>query len=113
MGTFSHTRRMAGAETGQILLVAGQPTLYNRNTITKSGGGEMMMGFGFLGMLLFWGVLLALLAGGVVWVFRQTTSARPTDMQGRLTARQVLDERFARGEISSDEYETIRAQIER
>ena len=73
----------------------------------------MMMGFGFLGMLLFGGVLLALVVGGMAWAFRQTTGARPLGGQRQPTARQVLDERFARGEISREEYETIRAQIER
>ena len=70
------------------------------------------MGFGFLGMLLFWGVLLALVVGGAVLVFRQVAGGRSLVGQG-LTARHVLDERLARGEISRDEYETIRAQIER
>ena len=72
----------------------------------------MMMGFGFLGMFLFWGVLLALVVGGAVLAFRQTTGARPPGGQRQPTARQVLDERFARGEVSREEYEAIRAQIE-
>ena len=38
----------------------------------------MMMGFGFVGMLLFWGVLLALLVGGVIPFLRQTPGARST-----------------------------------
>lgn len=73
----------------------------------------MMMGFGFLGMFLFWGVLLALLVGGVVLVLRQTNGIRSSGGQRLSTARQVLDERFARGEISREEYDAIRAQIER
>jgi putative membrane protein len=71
-----------------------------------------MMGLGFLGMLLFWGVLLALLVGGAILVLRQTSAIRPADAQRQPTARQVLDERFARGEIDRVEYEAIRAQIE-
>jgi len=72
----------------------------------------MMMGFGFLGMFLFWGALLALVVGGTVWVFRQTTGARPPGGQRQPTARQVLDERFAQGGISREEYETVRARLE-
>ena len=72
----------------------------------------MGMGFGFLGMLLFWGALLALVVGGATWVFRQTTGTRPPGGQRQPTARQVLDERFARGEISREEYDAIRTQIE-
>jgi putative membrane protein len=72
----------------------------------------MGMGFGFLGMLLLWGIPLALVVGGAAWLFRQATGTRQPGGQRQPTARQVLDERFARGEISREEYETIRAQIE-
>jgi len=72
----------------------------------------MGMGFGFLGMFLLWGIPLALVIGGAVWAFRQTTGDRPPGGQRQQTARQVLDERFARGEISREEYKEIRVQIE-
>jgi putative membrane protein len=72
----------------------------------------MMMGFGFLGMLLLGGVLLAFVVGAAILVFRQTTDTRPLGGPGQPTARQVLDERFARGEIDREEYEAIRARIE-
>jgi uncharacterized membrane protein len=74
----------------------------------------MGMGFGldFLGMLLFWGVLVALVVGGAVLAFRQVTGARSWGGQHGPTARQVLDERLARGEISAEEYEAIRARLE-
>lgn len=70
------------------------------------------MGFGFLGMLLFWGVLIALVVGGGVLVFRQATGARLSGGQDRPTADQVLDGRLARGEIDAQEYEAIRARLE-
>ena len=73
----------------------------------------MMMGFGFVGMFLVWGVLVALLAGGVVLVLRQTSGSYPPAKQSQRTARQILNERLARGEISRQEYETVRVQIER
>ena len=72
----------------------------------------MMMGFGFFGMLLFWGALLAPLVGGAVLVLRQTPGTRSPGEQRQPTARQVLDERFARGEISREEYEPIRARLD-
>jgi len=72
-----------------------------------------MMGFGLLGMLLFWTVLLVFLVGGAILVFRQATGTRLLGDQRQPTARQVLVGRFARGEISPEEYEAIRAQIER
>ncbi len=73
----------------------------------------MMMGFGFLVMLLFLGILLALVAGGAVWVARQASGTRTPSAPRQPAARQILDERFARGEISREEYETIRGQLER
>ncbi len=73
----------------------------------------MMMGFGFLGMLLFWGVLLLLLVGGAILVLRQTAGVRPPGEERRAAARQILDERLARGEINREEYDAVRAQLER
>lgn len=72
----------------------------------------MMMGFGFLWMLLFWGALLALLAGGAVLVFRQSAGAHLFGGQRQPTARQILDERFARGEINREEYDAMRLRLE-
>lgn len=69
-----------------------------------------MMGFGFLGMLLFWGLFLALVVGGGIWLVRQS---RPSEGASGKTARQILDERFARGEITPEEYEAIRAKLNR
>jgi putative membrane protein len=69
-----------------------------------------MMGFGFLGMLLFWGLFLALMVGGVAFLLQRkgdAGSARDT------TALRILDERLARGEIGQEEYETIRAALQR
>ncbi len=68
------------------------------------------MGFG---MLLFW----ALVVAGIVWLVRSTT--RPptgdgrgvpldTDAAARPSAREILDERYARGEIGDEEYRTRR-----
>jgi len=69
-----------------------------------------MMGFGFLGMLLFWGLFLALIVGGAAFLLQRkgdSGSARDT------TALRILDERLARGEIGREEYETIRAALQR
>ena len=73
----------------------------------------MMMGFGVMGMFLFWGILFALVVGGAVWVFRQAAGARLSGGERQPMARQILDARFVRGEISREEYEAIRTQIER
>lgn len=71
----------------------------------------MMLGLGLLGTLLFGGVILILLGGSGALAFGRTTGTRQGDRQHMRTARQLLDERFARGEISADEHEAIRARI--
>ena len=45
-----------------------------------------MMGFGLLGMLLFWIVLLVFLVGGAILVFRQATGTRLPGDQHQPTA---------------------------
>jgi uncharacterized membrane protein len=71
----------------------------------------MMVGFGLLVLLLVGGLIFALVFGGP-GSLSQFGAFRPSDDQRRRTARQVLDERLARGEIDRDEYEAIRARIE-
>ena len=73
----------------------------------------MMMGFGFLVLLLLGGGLIAILLGDGWLASGEGGGVRWTVRPGQPPARQVLDERFARGEIGPGEYETIRAQLER
>jgi len=65
-------------------------------------------GFGFgipgLGMILVWGLIIGL----IVWLVRSFTGARPNDGK---SARQILEERYARGEIDRDEYEQKRRDL--
>lgn len=72
----------------------------------------MMLSFVFLGLLLLGGALVALLVGGGALLrSRGGDIGRSNESQER-TAREVLDQRLARGEISREEYEAIRDQIE-
>jgi|YNPNPStandDraft_1061719.scaffolds.fasta_scaffold97382_2 putative membrane protein len=73
----------------------------------------MMMGFGFLGMFLFWGFLILLLAGGGVVLARLLAGTGSAGKPAQPTARQILDARLARGEISPEEYEAILVRMER
>lgn len=66
------------------------------------GGPGAWLGWWFPGMWLFWLILLALVATVVVLLVRQ----RPVD--GSSAALAALQLRFARGEISADEYEQAR-----
>jgi putative membrane protein len=72
----------------------------------------MMMGFGFLWLLVLGGAFVAVLLGGAGLLSRKGSNSQWLGGQRQPTARQILDERFARGEIGTEEYETVRAQLE-
>ncbi len=69
------------------------------------------MGVSLLFMVLFWGALIALAA----WLIRALfppASQPPAPRTGRdLNARDILDRRLARGEISRQEYDLMRETI--
>jgi putative membrane protein len=63
-------------------------------------GGWLLMS---LLMLAFWAAVIV----GVIWVVRTTrgpTVLSPPNPESEKTARGILDERFARGEITEEEY---------
>ena len=53
----------------------------------------------------------ALVVVGIVTLFRGTGAAGPTGRGATPHARQILDERFARGEIDADEYHSRQALL--
>lgn len=65
-------------------------------------GGWMIVG------MLFWAVILAGLVLLAVWAFRRTGVGGP---RGGETALDILKKRYARGEISREEFESIRRDI--
>jgi uncharacterized membrane protein len=72
----------------------------------------MMVGIGLALLLLTGGALAAVLVGAAWLASRKGTGLRGPIGPHQQTAHKVLDERFARGEISAEEYETVRSQIE-
>ena len=69
-------------------------------------------GFGLFLMIIFWGVLIV---GGVLFVKAVFTSS-PQNHDGNAISRQaspreILDQRYARGEISREEYESIKSDL--
>jgi len=93
-------------------LSTGAPTW---GSVESQPGERSMMGFGMgvglLLMLLFWGLLIA----GAVWlvkaalVGRQGPKGAPEGPE--LKPGEILDLRYARGEISREDYERIRADL--
>jgi putative membrane protein len=72
----------------------------------------MMHGFGTgFG---WWGMLMMLLVwGSLIWFFvwLVKTLAAPRTAGGSSSARAILDERYAKGELSRDDYESMREDI--
>ena len=65
------------------------------------------MGFGWVFMLLFWGLILLGLAALVKWLWSANTGgAQPK------SALEILQERYARGEIDREEYERIKRDLQ-
>jgi putative membrane protein len=61
-----------------------------------------MMGFGMIGgMLLFWGALIVLAVFLVRGLFQ---TKQPRDTNAPLSARQILEQRYARGELNQEQY---------
>ena len=90
-------------------------------------GGGMMMGWGMMGpgmmgwgygfnplgwiaMILFWALIIGGIALLAVWLFRSATPA----MMGPPPSRplDILKERYARGEITREQYDEMRREIE-
>lgn len=70
------------------------------------GGGMHWWGWllGFLGMVVFWGLLI----WGVWYMFTGVSSSSRRVQPTAPPAKQILDERLARGEITPEEYRRLR-----
>ncbi len=69
-------------------------------------------GYGMLGglmMIVFWGVIIALVVLAVKWV----SPNRPDDGRGKRDALDILRERFAAGEIEEEEFERRKKSLEK
>ncbi|MFE9692604.1 SHOCT domain-containing protein [Micromonospora sp. NPDC005806] len=86
-------------------LAPDRPTLgYGRE------GGQMMWHGPMMGWMWIWSLLGLVVLVGLVWlVFRLTERDRAGNAPG--TARRILDERYARGEIDEEEYRRRRAGL--
>ncbi len=73
--------------------------------------GYGMGGAGWLLMTGFWVVLIAVLVGLAAWIFPR--QGRPTQVGDAASARELLDQRLARGELDIETYRAIRDELAR
>lgn len=66
--------------------------------------GAPFMGFGFIFMLLFWGLLIWGFVAFVQWVAGQNGSTQTKNGEGK-SAVEILKERYAKGEIDKGEFD--------
>lgn len=68
------------------------------------------MGWMMFGMILLW-TLLILAAIGFVKLLFQSGTSQPNGSQGHLTPMQVLDLRYSRGEITHEQYQQMKKDL--
>ena len=76
-----------------------------------TGFGMGCGGFGLILMILFWVAVIA----GVVWLVRTVGGSNvqfPGQMQSGTNAREILDQRYARGEIERKQYELMKKDLQ-
>ncbi len=65
------------------------------------------MGFGVIWMVLFWGGLIAL----IVWITRKLSRSDTDVSYSKRNSIDIARERYAKGEISREEFEQIRSDL--
>ena len=76
----------------------------------------MMTGFGIMGglfMIVFLGGLIALVVWLVIKVFPGVRGQSNSPSGNMMNARDILDQRYAQGEIDREQYEMMKKDIER
>jgi putative membrane protein len=76
----------------------------------------MMMGVGFglyglLFMLLAWGLMIALAVWLISALFPRTDKGSTSSPDESLSASEILDRRYARGEINRQQYELMKQDL--
>jgi len=73
----------------------------------------MAMGLGVILLLLLGGLALVLLIGGIILFVRQNDEGGGAFGGSSPSAREILDQRYARGEITEEEYQRMLRQVEK
>ncbi|MCB9135258.1 MAG: SHOCT domain-containing protein [Anaerolineales bacterium] len=74
------------------------------------------IGFNFWGvvmMLLFWGALIALAVGLIRLLFPSTPKHTFPPAHQKFTAQEILERRYAHGEITHEEFHQMKSNLEK
>lgn len=74
-----------------------------------NGFGGWGMGFGFVFMLLFWGLVILGITALIRWLMTQSTPGKNSRDK---TPLEIVQERYARGEIDREAYERMKRDLE-
>ena len=88
------------------LIGAGSALAYGNNN-----WGHHMMGYGYGGGWLMW-ILFIILIVIVVYLVVQTPKRRDSGTPGEDTPLQILKKRYAKGEISKEDFDKMRKDLE-
>lgn len=69
------------------------------------------MGLGLIGIVIFAVLVVALIAGGGQLLRRGQFSGPARSSGDESSAKELLDQRYARGELSREDYETIKRDL--
>jgi putative membrane protein len=79
--------------------------------------GRWMMGdwgmgwFGMIFMIIFWGLIIVGLVLLIRWLIQNTSSRASSDVSTGSKAMDILKERYAKGEINRDEFESMKKDL--
>jgi putative membrane protein len=115
---------MISIKTIRFGMAAFLPVAVGNNALAQQRGGygnwgmgpDMMGGwgmgwFGGIFMIVFWILVIVGLVFLIKWLI-QTTSSGKTDGRPSPKAMDILKERYARGEISKEEFETMKHDLQ-
>ena len=74
-------------------------------------GGWGMGWFGMILMLIFWGLVLAGIVLLIKWLVQTKAGRERSGLNTGSNAMEILKERYARGEINRDEFESIKKDL--
>lgn len=82
----------------------------NGNDSWHMGGWKHMMDFGYGGMLMW--IIFLILIGVVIYFIIQSTKSKTSESSFRETPMDILKKRYAKGEISKQEFEKMKKDLE-